>query len=83
MVTAYLPKGIHGVRAQQDKITVLKFNDFNLGDRKNHSMLSLYKYLTKTKGKTSKIIPQLCDEPHAVHPAECHENPTLRKEPRS
>jgi hypothetical protein len=58
MVTAYLPKGIHAVRAQQDKITTLKFNDFNLGDRKNHSMLTPYKYLTRTKGKNSKIIPQ-------------------------
>jgi hypothetical protein len=34
MVTAYLPKGIRTVRAQQDKITALKFSDFNLGDRK-------------------------------------------------
>jgi hypothetical protein len=58
IVTAYLPKGIHVVKAQQDKITVLKFNDFNLGGRKNHNMLSLYKYLTGTKGKNSKIIPQ-------------------------
>jgi hypothetical protein len=58
MVTAYLPKGIHAVRAQQDKITTLKFNDFNLGDRKNHSMLTPYKYLTRMKGKNSKIIPQ-------------------------
>jgi hypothetical protein len=37
---------------------MLKFNDFNLGDRKNHSMLAPYKYLTRTKGKNSKIIPQ-------------------------
>ena len=58
MVTAYLPKGIHIVRAQQDKIAVLKFSDFNLGDRKNYSMLTLYKYPTKTNGTNSKIIPQ-------------------------
>jgi hypothetical protein len=58
MVTAYLPKGIRVVRAQQDKIAALKFNDFNLGDRKNHSMLTPYKYLTRMKGKNSKIIPQ-------------------------
>jgi hypothetical protein len=58
MVTTYLPKGIRTVRAQYDKITALKFSDFNLGDRKNYSMLSPYKYLTKTKGKNSKIIPQ-------------------------
>jgi hypothetical protein len=36
----------------------LNFNEFNLGDHKNHSMLTPYKYLTKTKGKNSKIIPQ-------------------------
>jgi hypothetical protein len=58
MVTAYLPKGICAVRAQQDKIKTLKFNDFNLGDCKNHRMLTLYKYLTRKKGKNSKIIPQ-------------------------
>jgi hypothetical protein len=58
MVTAYLQKGIRAVRSQQDKIGRLKFSDFNLGDRKNHSMLAPYKYLTRTKGKNSKIIPQ-------------------------
>jgi hypothetical protein len=58
MVTAYLSKGIHAIRAHQDKIATLKFNDFNLGDLKNHSMLTSYKYLTMTKGKNSKIIPQ-------------------------
>jgi hypothetical protein len=58
MVTAYLSKGIRAVRAQQDKIAALKFSDFNLGDRKNYSMLAPYKYLTRTKGKNSKIIPQ-------------------------
>jgi hypothetical protein len=58
MVTAYLLKGIRTVRAQLDKIAVLKFNDFNLGDRKNHSTLAPYKYLTRTKGNNSKIIPQ-------------------------
>jgi hypothetical protein len=58
MVTAYLSKGIRAVRTQQDKIATLKFSDFNLGDRKNYSMLAPYKYLTRTKGKNSKIIPQ-------------------------
>jgi hypothetical protein len=58
MVTTYLQKGIRPVRAHQDKITMLKFNNFNLGDRKNHSMLTPYKYLTRKKGKNSKIIPQ-------------------------
>jgi hypothetical protein len=57
MVTVYLSKGIHVVRAHQDKIATLKFNDFNLGYNKNHSMLAPYKYLTRTKGKNSKIIP--------------------------
>jgi hypothetical protein len=47
MVTVYLPKGIHTVQAQQDKIAALKFSDFNLGDRKNYSMLAPYKYLTR------------------------------------
>ena len=36
----------------------LKFNDFNLGDHKNHSILSPYKDLNRMKGKNSKIIPQ-------------------------
>jgi hypothetical protein len=57
MVTAYLPKGICIVRVEQDKITSLKFNDFNLGDHKIYGMLTPYKYLTRTKGKNSKIIP--------------------------
>jgi hypothetical protein len=58
MVIVYLPKGIRPVRTQQDNIATLKFNDFNLGDYKNYNMLSPYKYLTRTKGKNSKIIPQ-------------------------
>jgi hypothetical protein len=37
---------------------MLKFIDFNLCDYKNYNMLSPYKYLTMTKGKNSKIIPQ-------------------------
>jgi hypothetical protein len=58
LVTAYLPKGIHAVCADQDKIVALKFSDFNLSDMKVYSMLAPYKYLTKTKGNNSKIIPQ-------------------------
>jgi hypothetical protein len=58
MVTAYLQKGICAVRVQQDKIATLKFSDFNLRDRKKYSMLAPYKYLTRTKGKNSKIIPK-------------------------
>jgi hypothetical protein len=57
IITVYLLKGIHAVRTQQDKIMALKFNEFNLGDRKNYSMLAPYKYLTKMKGKNSKITP--------------------------
>jgi hypothetical protein len=57
MVTAYLPKGIRAFRTQQEKITAFKFNEFNLGDCKNHNMLSPYKYLTRMKGKNLKIIP--------------------------
>jgi hypothetical protein len=58
LVTAYLPKGICTVRLELDKIMALKFNDFNLGDRKNHNMLTPHRYLTRTKGKNSRIIPQ-------------------------
>jgi hypothetical protein len=57
MVTTYLLKGIRAVRIQQYKIVMLKFNDFNLGDRKNYNMISPYNYFTRTKGKNSKIIP--------------------------
>jgi hypothetical protein len=58
LVMAYLPKGIRAVRADQDKLATLKFSDFNLGDRKAYNMLAPHKYLTRTKGKNSKIIPQ-------------------------
>jgi hypothetical protein len=58
MVTVYLPKGICTVRAEQDKITALKFSEFNLRDRKIYGMPTPYKYLTRTKGNNSKIIPQ-------------------------
>jgi hypothetical protein len=36
----------------------LKISDYNLGDRKKYSMLAPYKYLTRTKGKKLKNIPQ-------------------------
>jgi hypothetical protein len=58
LVTTYLPKGIRTVRTDQDKIAALKFSDFNLRDHKVYNMLAPYKYLTKMKGKNSKIIPQ-------------------------
>jgi hypothetical protein len=58
LITAYLPKGIRAVGPQLGQIMMLKISDFNLGDRKNYGMLAPHKYLTKTKGKKSKIIPQ-------------------------
>jgi hypothetical protein len=58
LVTAYLPKGIRAVHANQNNIAALKFSDFNLGDRKVYNMLAPCKYLTRTKGKNSKIVPQ-------------------------
>jgi hypothetical protein len=58
LITAYLPKGICIVQANQDNLVALKFSDFNLGDRKSYSMLTPHKYLARTKGKNSKIIPQ-------------------------
>jgi hypothetical protein len=58
MLTAYLLKGIRVIRTYQYKIATLKFSDFNLGDHKKYNMLSPYKYLTRTKWKNSKIIPQ-------------------------
>jgi hypothetical protein len=58
LVTAYLPKGIHVVHVDQDNIETLKFSDFNLNDEKVYNMLAPHKYLTMTKGKNSKIIPQ-------------------------
>jgi hypothetical protein len=58
VVTVYLPKGVRVVHADQEKLTTLKFSDFNLGDRKVYSMLSPHKYLTITKGNNPKIVPQ-------------------------
>jgi hypothetical protein len=54
---AYLPKWIRTVHTNQYKIATLNFSDFNLGDRKVYNMLALHKYLTRTKGKNSKIVP--------------------------
>jgi hypothetical protein len=58
LITAYLPKGVRTYRADQDKVTALKCCDFNLGDRKAYNMLAPSKYLTKTKGRNPKIVPQ-------------------------
>lgn len=57
LITAYLPKGIRAVGPQLGWILDLKINKFNLGDRKNYVLLAPYKYLTKTMGKNSKIVP--------------------------
>jgi hypothetical protein len=58
LITAYLLKGMRAVHADQDKLAALRFSDFNLGYRKVYNMLSPHKYLTKTKGKNYKIVPQ-------------------------
>jgi hypothetical protein len=58
LITAYLSKEVRPVRTDQDKLTMLKFSDFNLGDRKVYSMLSPHKYMTIKKGKNSKVITQ-------------------------
>ena len=58
LVTAYLLKGIRTGKPQLNKIMTLNINDFNLGDRKNFNMLAPHRYLTRTKGKKSRIIPQ-------------------------
>jgi hypothetical protein len=46
LVTAYLLKGVCTYHVDQDKVTMLKFCDFNLGDRKFYRMIDFYKYLT-------------------------------------
>jgi hypothetical protein len=58
VINVYLPKGIRVVRPQIERIPTLKISDYNLGDRKSYGMLTPHKYLTKTKGKKMKIIPQ-------------------------
>jgi hypothetical protein len=58
LVFAYLLKGVHTYCTDQDKVTALKFCDFNLGDRKSYNMLTPSKYSTKTNGQNSKIVPQ-------------------------
>jgi hypothetical protein len=58
LVTAYLPKGVRTYCTDQDKVTALKFCNFNLGDHKFYNMLAPYKYLMRTKGKNLKLIPQ-------------------------
>jgi hypothetical protein len=58
VVIAYLLKGVHAVHADQEKLTALKFSDLNLGYRKVYSMLAPHKYLTISKGRNPKIVPQ-------------------------
>jgi hypothetical protein len=43
LITAYLLKGIHIVGPHLGHIPSLKNNDFNLGDRKNYTMLTLHR----------------------------------------
>jgi hypothetical protein len=43
LVTTYLPKGVRAVCANQDKLAALKFSNFNLGNRKDYSMLTPHK----------------------------------------
>jgi hypothetical protein len=45
LITAYLPKEVRAFHSNQDKLTTLKFSDFNLSDRKDYSMLAPHKYL--------------------------------------
>jgi hypothetical protein len=58
VITTYLPKGIQEVRPQLERIPTLNISDYNLRDHKSYGMFAPHKYLTKTKGKKSKIIPQ-------------------------
>jgi hypothetical protein len=57
-IIVYLPKGIQEVRTQLERIPTPKISDYNLGDHKRYGMLAPHKYLTKTRGKKSNIIPQ-------------------------
>jgi hypothetical protein len=58
VITTYLSKGIRTVRLQLERIPTLNISDYNLGDHKRYGMLAPHKYLTKTKRKNLKIIPQ-------------------------
>jgi len=57
LITVYLLKGIRAVGPHLGQIMTLNISDFNFGYHKNFGMLTPHKYLTKTKGKNSKIIP--------------------------
>jgi hypothetical protein len=58
LITAYFPKGIRVVGPQLGQIPALKNNDFNLGDRKNYTMLMPHRYLMKTTGNKPHIVSQ-------------------------
>jgi hypothetical protein len=46
LITVYLTKEVRAILVDQDKLTALKFSDFNLDERKAYSMLTPHKYLT-------------------------------------
>jgi hypothetical protein len=56
LITVYIPKGIRVVGSQLGQIPLLKNSDFNLGDRKNYSMLALHRYLMNTIGKKPHLV---------------------------
>jgi hypothetical protein len=57
-IMMYLLKRIRIGKPHPDKIMTLKIDDFNLGDHNNFSMLTPHMYLTRMKGKNSRIVPQ-------------------------
>jgi hypothetical protein len=58
LIILYLSKGIRIVKPHFERILTLMINNYNLGDHKIYGMLAPHKYLTKTKRKKLKIIPQ-------------------------
>jgi hypothetical protein len=58
LITAYIPKGIHVVGPQLGYIPTMKNNNFNLGDRKNYTMIAPHRYLMKATGKKTCIVSQ-------------------------
>jgi hypothetical protein len=58
LVTTYLPKGIRTGKPQLDNIMTRNISDFNLGDRKNFSILTPHMYLPRMRGNKSMIIPR-------------------------
>jgi hypothetical protein len=58
MFTAYILKGIHIVGSQLGHISLLKHNEFNLGDWNNYATLSHHHYLMKTIERKPCLILQ-------------------------